>query len=109
MKWPNPTSSKNDVPFNGLAIARYFVNGVFSFAFFVSMGDAMALRTPEALLDSFEFLSLYFRWASSLALEILCYTIAIKILQVSTKVAMARCRVKSLCLRKTLGSWLQLV
>ena len=84
MRWPNLTSSKNDVPFNGLVIARYLVNGVFSFAFFASMANAMALCNPVALLDSVGFLSLYLRWASSPASDILCYKMAIKIPQVST-------------------------
>ena len=78
-----PESYLNDIPFDGLAIARYLVNGVFSFAFLATMADAIAFRNPVALLDLVGFSSSYFLWASSPALEVSCYIEAIRISEVS--------------------------
>ena len=89
VRCPNRTSIRDDIPFDGLAIARYLVNGVFSFAFLASMADAIPFRNPVAFLDSVGFSSSYFLWASSPASKISCYTEAIRISEVSEFKAMS--------------------
>ena len=56
-------------------MAKYLVNGVFSFAFLESIATVMAARTLDGVLESGGASSLYFCWASSPASAMLCYQI----------------------------------
>ena len=53
-------------------MAKYLVNGVFSFAFLESIAAVMAARTPDGVLESGGVSSSYLRWASSPASAMSC-------------------------------------
>ena len=53
-------------------MAKYLVNGVFSFALLESTATVMAAHMPDVVLESGGVSSSYFRWASLPASAMLC-------------------------------------